>query len=58
MAKERKPPPGNKEFRKVFEMHCHRDDWGVECVYDYSAWRIWQAAIRYDRKRRAHSERG
>jgi len=42
---------GNEEFRKAFKRHAHQDDWGVYCVYDYSAWRIWKAAIRLERKR-------
>jgi hypothetical protein len=52
-VKPRKLPRGNAAFRKVFEREAHRDDFGVECVYDYAAWRIWQAAIRYERKRKA-----
>jgi hypothetical protein len=49
---------GNAAFRKVFARHSHPDDWGVQCVYDYSAWRIWKAAIRYERKRLAAGRRG
>lgn len=48
-----KKPVGNDAFRKAFKRHAHKDDWNVDCVYDYSAWRIWQAAIRFERKRAA-----
>jgi hypothetical protein len=50
-GKRRELPRGNAAFRKVFERHSHPDDWGVQCVYDYAAWRIWKAAIRHERKR-------
>lgn len=53
-----KKPVGNPEFRKVFKRHAHKDDWGVDCVYDYSAWRIWKAAIRCERKRLQANARG
>lgn len=46
---------GNAAFRKTFGRHAHRDDWGVQCIYEYSAWRIWKAAIRAERKRLATS---
>jgi hypothetical protein len=51
-------PVGNKAFRELFDRIAHSDDWGVPCVYDYAGWKIWQAAIRYERKRRAQSESG
>lgn len=40
---------GNKQFRKVFKRHAHKDDWGIGCVYEYSAWKIWKAAIKFER---------
>lgn len=35
-----------------------RDTWGVKYVYDFSAHKIWDAAIRWERKRAAqqHNE--
>lgn len=44
-------PVGTKEFRKAFERVAMRDDWGCLYTYDFSAWKIWQAAIRHERKR-------
>jgi hypothetical protein len=35
-----------------------RDSWGVEYVYERGARRIWNAAIRYERKRRAEGKPG
>lgn len=43
---------GNATFRKVFEKNSHPDDWGVPCMYDYAAWRIWKAAVRFERCRK------
>lgn len=51
-------PVGNAAFRKAFDRVSHSDDWGVPCVYDYGAWRVWQAAIRHERKRRESNGEG
>jgi len=50
-----KRPVGNAAFRKAWERASrnHRDDWGVNCVYDFEAWQIWKAAIRFERQRNA-----
>lgn len=52
--KRTKRPVGNAAFRKAWQhvTRHHRDDWSVNCAYDFEGWRIWQAAIRYERARR------
>ena len=49
MNKPVKKPVGTVAFRKAFvkATENHRDDWGVSCAYDFEAWQIWKAAIRY-----------
>lgn len=49
-------PIGNATFLKVFEKNSHPDDWGVPCMYDYAAWRVWKAAVRFERRRKGKGE--
>lgn len=49
MKKER--PVGTKAFREAWKRHRpSRDTWGVEYVYDYGAYAIWKAALRWQKR--------
>jgi hypothetical protein len=58
MKKAKKPVGSRQAFTDAWNrIATSRDTWGVKYVYDYDGQRIWEAAIRYERKR-ARSAKG
>jgi hypothetical protein len=49
VSKQRKPDNGPEWFQKAFAKAAHKDDWGVECMYGYAAWRLVKLALRRQR---------
>ena len=43
---------GTVRFRKLLERLADIDEWGVKCVYDYDAWKIYRAGYRAGKRER------
>lgn len=58
VAKKKERPVGTKAFREAWSKYRPlRDTWGVEYVYDFGAYAIWKAAIRWHKKQLSAGEK-